>query len=759
MASLKNLSLYKKITIIFIAIITVLLANGLRYAQFDSQMRATSVEKFSNDRAIIIIHDKSLFSPKKLKLISQLKKQIAQLNRVTSIQSLYNTPDIYNYFNHNPTQQQQNEPSYLLEDKPYNQKSAQQAAKNALANKLVIHRFISPQADTIAIYVNIKSTRYSAKSLDTRKNLQALLDQYNSNFAEIYQVSLLDFRQELNDSALHDTKVIMPTIIIVTLVIFSFLFKSILSALCPLVIFTFTSIWTVGAISYLGIPLNIMVTIVLVYVYSISIVESAFFLNAFDKERENVIDKKNFHSLLQKTYKFTLAPALLATSTTILGFAFNSFSSADTIKNFAITISIAIFISIIICIVLMPLFLERLYLSKSHIKTPCFDKASQGVIRLNCFLSSHRKMIFTILISFFALSIYAATQTKINALPYAFVNNNNNSPFYQKVLLTQKYLTGVDFYTVKITAKQKNYFFQSKNLKSLLLLEQEIKKIKNTSTTISFANVIARTFQAYLDGEKEFNKIPERQSTIDIFRTELLKQKTLQQFISPNGETASITVNFAIHNSQELKNYQKKLTELLNQSTKNNQLLHYELIGFAFDYNQTLTDLIKLQFVSLAAIFLLTLTVLIRLLKNYRIIFVALIPNIIPIGTMFITLWLFNYPINAMNIIVFATITGLSVDDTIHIIHGYKEHFLLSNNRDTALTSALNMQIRPVTITSIALFVGIFTLQLSNLDIVKQTGIIFLAGITTAWIADILITPLLLRTIDITKNLTKKPQY
>ena len=95
---------------------------------------------------------------------------------------------------------------------------------------------------------------------------------------------------------------------------------------------------------------------------------------------------------------------------------------------------------------------------------------------------------------------------------------------------------------------------------------------------------------------------------------------------------------------------------------------------------------------------------------------------------------------------------GIAVDDTIHLIvrftHESKQDS--GNAYHLVLRRVLSKELFPVLATSMTLISGFGILLLSDFQVHRETGILFIIAISTAMLADLFVTPLILKLSQVT---------
>ena len=136
---------------------------------------------------------------------------------------------------------------------------------------------------------------------------------------------------------------------------------------------------------------------------------------------------------------------------------------------------------------------------------------------------------------------------------------------------------------------------------------------------------------------------------------------------------------------------------------------------------------------------------MILLLDNKSQFFVILVPNLFPLGCMALAMTLFGMPTTVSSVMVFSIAFGISVDDSIHLLHTYhgsRESSFRLRWRDT-----LRHDARAVSLTTLVLTLGFMVLALSSFSPTRDFGVLLALGMICAFIGDVIFLPAILRAV------------
>jgi hypothetical protein len=184
----------------------------------------------------------------------------------------------------------------------------------------------------------------------------------------------------------------------------------------------------------------------------------------------------------------------------------------------------------------------------------------------------------------------------------------------------------------------------------------------------------------------------------------------------------------------------KRIEKILkNELTSNGSTFNFTgIVPLYIHVNQMLT---RSQLINISVSFVLILLVFVFLYKNIRLTIVAMLPNILPVVlTLGIMGW-FGVPMDIATVMIAAISLGISVDDTIHLIHAFKNNPDKGQPFRIKYYTILGQIGSPLTFTSVILITGLMVLTLSSYLPVAYLGLFISLNILFAYLADILLLP------------------
>ncbi len=169
------------------------------------------------------------------------------------------------------------------------------------------------------------------------------------------------------------------------------------------------------------------------------------------------------------------------------------------------------------------------------------------------------------------------------------------------------------------------------------------------------------------------------------------------------------------------------------------------MVGTMPQFTTMMQYVIRGQLTSFFLSLLIIMLILMVVFRSVKIALVGMIPNILPgIVVAGIMGWL-GFPLDMMTATIIPIVLGISVDDTIHFInHAHLEYY-----RREDYTEAIRRSFRVTGVamifSTVVLCVNFGTYISSEANMVWHMGVLCIAGLLTALLADLTLTPLLCR--------------
>jgi hypothetical protein len=243
------------------------------------------------------------------------------------------------------------------------------------------------------------------------------------------------------------------------------------------------------------------------------------------------------------------------------------------------------------------------------------------------------------------------------------------------------------------------------------------------------------------NGDPAYFTVPDSSDLIAQY-TLLMNPETLNRFADFDFQVANIVVRSMIAGSREFESHLPAIRKYVDENLPAD--LKVRITGETILIHKT-SDTISREIVNSLFFMAISIFIIISLLfRSLKIGLIAMVPNLLPIIGIFGVMGFLGISLSTSTLPVAVIALGIAVDDTIHFMVRYFHEIGKKSDNLAAIINTIRHEIRPVTCTSSALFLGFSVLMLAEFGSVSQFGLLAALAMLIALIGDLLITPALL---------------
>ena len=196
--------------------------------------------------------------------------------------------------------------------------------------------------------------------------------------------------------------------------------------------------------------------------------------------------------------------------------------------------------------------------------------------------------------------------------------------------------------------------------------------------------------------------------------------------------------NEALRRDELLRKVDHELHEKLGLEKEN-----YQLVGMMVLYNNMLQSLFDSQISTLGLAVLSLGAMFLFLFRSFKVAFLAMSVNMVPISIIFGVMGVFGIPLDMMSITIASIALGITVDNTIHYYYRFKEELQFDGDYIASMHRAHASIAFGMFYYSIATIVGFLVLVTSNFIPTLIFGLLTVLVLVVAIMSDLLFSPLL----------------
>ncbi|MGC8768019.1 MMPL family transporter [Calditerrivibrio sp.] len=692
------------------------------------------IKEFGSDnRMIIFLKDKNLFSEDKINAISKVLEKLEKYKYISKIETVYNQKNI-----------KWRDGGLITEDflDPFNLPSKEeilQAKRDAIENPILNSNLINKDGTAMAINIIIEK-HPEIKSYDTivSKEIESYLKPLNGVIEEYFQIGGPYFKKSLVEYIIKDQIKLVPLAVLVLFIVVIISLRSLYGALSPLVTAGLSVVWTFGFMGLIGIPINIITVIIPALVIVIGSTEDIHMISEYFEGLEH---KQDRHFAIEFMANKMGIAIFLTAFTTIAGFSSIITNDITVLKQFGIVTTFGLIANFIITVFYTPAMLRL----RGPLEAPThsdrsdsniFQKIANLALKIIYF---NRGFVFGVVVVITVAIGFGMNFLRINNDTISYFKKTSEIRLRSDIV--KEHLAGAQNFYIVVDAGKPGAFKNPHYLKEIYKIVNHLNETKYFSKSIGISDFIALVNQEMNEGNKKFYVIPESKELIAQYYL-LFHRKDIENNVNADFSKANIIVKHNLTSSYELKNAIQEVQNYIKNNvdsslkikfTGENVLVNAAADTIAIGQPWSITLILFIIFFIMSILFL-----------NLKAGLLSLIPNIIPIFFAFGTMGYLGIDLNVGTAMIAAISIGIAVDDTIHLMVRYNSELKRMNDQDLAIQETMHSEVRAVVSTSIALTLGFSVLVLSNFLPVIHFGWLSAMVMVIALLADLIITPLLL---------------
>lgn len=656
--------------------------------------------------------DTTWLLPKHLKQLSAVTAEIQKIDGVSSCTSLATVdtaiPDQGSFYVGSVKE---------LSLKPYER-------QQVLQNPLLVPHLLSKDGKNAALLIELKRLSFDQQEITLKKITDLLKKKATFFEAQIGGPAAITVTM----SQLVGKEVIICTLVslLVSILFFFVLFKNISVLLASSMIILYSNIIGLGMLWLFDLKLTVL-TSTLPTLITLTVV--AISVQTFSRValfRHKVIEKHK-HLMTLKVISGIIGSSLLASLTTAIGFATLITSDTPIMREYGLSVAIAILVASFTSLALLSSLLVWM-------PVPHKRKLTFPVQKLFSYFFAFKKpFLATIAI---ACVLFLASGTQLNWSARLFEDLPQEEKAIQATQKMEKTFGGLLPMDIMIATNSGDFWKKHENIKKLNKLKKEILKEEGVGSVVALSDFFKLTSMKKV--------LPNSDTAVaeTYFIYSMAQENPLEKFVTSNYQSTRLSLKLldipSESNEALIAGFIKKAQQMFPHA----KITKGGIGATVHPLNKSLSEeLIIGAFAALLAIFIL----LIAIFRSIRWSLVALIPNLVTPLALIGLLGLTGTPIKPSLAIVFAISLGISFDNTIYVLNKLRK--LLAQKGNTIrlpILALMREELIPCLVSSSAIICGFSVFLFSNFSINKTFGILMILTLTAGVIGDLVLLPVLL---------------
>ena len=621
----------------------------------------------------------------------------------------------------------------------------EQARQVAVSEPLLARQLISPAADVTAVNVTIglpgKSLDEVPEVMAAARKLAAELRARNPDI-DVYITGAVPIDNAFGEQARRDMATLTPVMYGVILLVTFLILRSLSGTLAVVLVITLSTLLAMGVTGWFGIQLTPPSAGAPTVILTLAVAHSIHILITIMHGMRDGLTK---HAAIAKSVKLNLYPISLAALTDVIGFASMNFSEVPPFRDLGNIVIFGVVASYLLAIVFLPALMSLLPLHVHPAKTRtglAMDRLGDFVVR--------RRMPLLVGMSLVVLGLVAM-------IPRNELNDNFVKYFDQTVEFRRdsdfvdSKLSGLDAILYSLGAGDSGAVSDPAYLAKIEEFAHWYRAQPGVVHVASIADVMKRLNKNMHADDPAWYRIPESRALaaqyLLLYEMSLPFGLDLNNQINVDKSASLVSVIMKSSTSKEILALETRAQAWLaaNAPAAMQTPGSGPSVMFAYIGERNILSMLNGNVVAL----LLISVVLVFALRDIRLGFLSLVPNLVPVAMAFGVWGIFVGQVGLALSVVAVMTYGIVVDDTIHSMTKY-----MQARRDLAMSPEQAVRYVFSTVGSAALAMtvilaaGFMVLAFSAFEFNSSMGIMTALTIVLALVADFLLLPPLLMTFD-----------
>ena len=539
--------------------------------------------------------------------------------------------------------------------------------------------------------------------------------------------------------------------VLLMMVVLAFLFRSCSAVAWSLTIIVLTALLTLGLSGWLGLAMNMMVTVLILLILVVGIADSIHILSGYQFFRNRHL---NHRQALQAVLKKSGLACLLTSITTSIGLLSLVFVNIPPIQYFGIAAALGVMTAFLLTIFYLPLMLD-IWQPISKKRRESIESGQWKPIWIQKFLDIMEPIslrypmliaaVFGVLV---VIACYGVFRVQVDSNMIEIIEEG--TPIRTAYNLVDSAMGGSQNLEIYLEFEKEDALKDPKVLTAMdafqtYLLQDYPRFVVRTNSLI---NVVKNTYSVLHQNDPERYTIPQKPDLLSqvLLLFENANREDRQLLATDDYRQGRISVRVKNFGSMEyldfMETIEREMEAVFSPLHSVYPNMKVELTG-GLALMMRVIDYISWSQIQSFGLALAVITVLLLfVLGSPRFGIVAMIPNLFPVLVTFGVMGLFNIPLDGDTLIIAPIVIGIAVDDTIHFITHYRLELAETGNN---IAESIRLSIREagqaITFSTIIIALGFFTLVFCSHRGMANFGYLTVIAFFSALFADLLLLP------------------
>ncbi len=563
-------------------------------------------------------------------------------------------------------------------------------------------------------------------------------------------------QQEIID---HDLALLFPIVFLLISVLLLLFFRRPLGVLLPLLNILFCTIWTLGLMALLEVPIDLLTSVLPVFLFTICCSDAVHVMAEYYEQKR--LGKSN-RQANRATMRLMVMPVVLTTVTTIATFLISTLTNIVSIRNFGMFMSIGLAVALIISLLLIPAWIALWGRDgKAQAEQPDRESfISRWLVALCAWLIEWRKAALLLMLPLMGLMAVLTFFVQIEDSGIAYFKKDN--PFRISDEFVNAHVAGTAPGWIAIDSKRPRGVLDTEVVQFIDQLDRFLKEQPDISYGYSLATYIKRMNLVLNDMQPDYLRVPQARElvtaknedgSIELFEVDgnaLIEQHVM---LFENGGGSDLTnvlnadyskaVTLYTMTSSVASDY-RSLLQRLDDWLAVNKPAHVEIThaGTPVIWLGVLEEITRGQVLSFTLAMLVVTLMMMAWLRSVRLGILGMLTLLTTSVTLYGCMYLLKIELNIGTALVTFLVVGV-VDYAVHLISRIKLFVQQGVEVDDAILRAMHSVGRSTIVNVVIFSVGFLALLFSAYKPIIDLGALVALALLISGVMTVLVVTLI----------------
>ncbi len=744
--------MYKKLSILILVIATIItglsiwrlqsLAFDYNFENFfprndkDTEFFKEHRKRFGTDNDYVLIglkNSKGIFQKDFLEKVHVLEEKVKKVENIVNVVSPLNLKETQR----DPLMGSIIEIPYLRYDQPENY--AKDSVRIFKSPQLVGSVFSRDGKSVCVMLTNAPSIK-DQQCIKLDKEVREILK--SMDFEEYHLAGRSISQAFYTQTMKIDLVILLFAGLAVIITILALVYRRLIGVLLPFIVVGMVVVWSMAFMEITGkhidVLSNAIPTILVVTGLSVAI-------HVITKYIDHLKDGWTKIESLKYTITNVGIANIFTTITTVVGFASLATSGIKPIDDFGLYTAMGVFLSFIVGYTVLPALLYLIPAPKNFggfsPKKVTWEKMLYSIFR---FIMRFKLPI--VIISLGISVVMGIFTFRIKENTFLLEDLSKKDPMKIDFLYFEHDFQGTRPFEMSIQVKGDRTVFDRDVMVEMDKIETYLHNDYKLGFIISPIAVVKGSNQSLAGGSEDSYMIPESNERYKRIVSEIKaidNNDFVKSVVTSDYKIARLRSIMPDIGSNKAGKYNEAFKKFFDESI-NKELIDYHITGTAELIDKNNKNLAINIGQGLLIAFVLVSIILFILFRNWKMVLIAIVPNIVPLLVLSGTMGMLGISMKMSTAILFTIAFGIAVDDTIHFLSRFRTELKAGKSILYAIKRTYMTSGKAMIITTLILCIGFGVLGVSSFQAIKMIGLMVSYTLLIALICDLVLLPVLI---------------